>query len=196
LYTIADLSKVWVYVDVYEYQLPWIRIGQEAEMSLPYIPGRRFAGRVTYIYPYLEKRTRVIKVRLEFENPTLELKPDMYANVTLRMDLNRDALLVPREAYIDSGVRKVAFVRRDEGKFEPREIQVGVEAEEGMVEVLYGLDEGDVVVTSGQFMLDAESKLKEAIAKMLESQQSAPLEAEDHAGHSGMSMDAHGEHEP
>lgn len=181
LYAIADLAKVWVYVDIYEYQLPWVRIGQEAHMSLPYVPNRDFTGRVTYIYPYLDKQTRVIKVRLEFENPTLELKPAMYANVTLRADLDRNALLIPREAFIDSGTRKVAFVTLGGGKFQPREIQTGVEAEEGMVEVHYGLEEGDRVVTSGQFLLDAESKLKEAIAKMLEPQASASMS--DHTGH-------------
>ncbi|HMQ17151.1 MAG TPA: efflux RND transporter periplasmic adaptor subunit, partial [Phycisphaerae bacterium] len=181
LYAIADLSKVWVYVDIYEYQLPWVRIGQEALMSLPYIPNREFVGHVTYIYPYLDKQTRVIKVRLEFQNPTLELKPAMYANVTLRADLDTSALLIPREAFIDSGMRKVAFIDRGGGKFQPRDIQTGVEAEDGMVEVAYGLDEGDRVVTSGQFLLDAESKLKEAIAKMLESQ-NAPATGE-HAGH-------------
>ncbi len=168
LYTIADLSRVWVYMDIYEYQLPWIRVGQTAEMTLSYIPGRVFEGQVVYIYPYLEKQTRVIKVRLEFDNPAMELKPNMFANVTLAAELRRDALLIPREAYIDSGTRQVVFVDRGKGKFEPREIQVGVEAEDDMVEVLYGLDEGEVVVTSGQFLLDAESKLKEAIAKMLE----------------------------
>ncbi len=168
LYTIADLTRVWVYVDIYEYQLPWVRVGQTAEMTLAYIPGRKFSGTAVYIYPYLEKQTRVVKVRLEFDNPMLELKPDMFANVTLSADLRRDALLIPREAYIDSGTRQLVFVDRGEGKFEPREIQVGVEAEDGMVEVLYGLDEGEIVVTSGQFMLDAESKLKEAIAKMME----------------------------
>jgi Cu(I)/Ag(I) efflux system membrane fusion protein/cobalt-zinc-cadmium efflux system membrane fusion protein len=181
LYAIADLAKVWVYLDVYEYQLPWARMGQEASMSLPYIPNREFVGHVTYIYPYLDKQTRVIKVRLEFENPLLELKPGMYANVVLRADLDRNALLIPREAFIDSGTRKVAFIDLGNGKFQPRDIQTGVEAEEGMVEVAYGLDEGDRVVTSGQFLLDAESKLKEAIAKMLESQQ-APAAGAKRAG--------------
>ncbi|RME38750.1 MAG: efflux RND transporter periplasmic adaptor subunit, partial [Planctomycetota bacterium] len=171
LYTIADLSRVWVYVDVYEYQLPWVRVGQSATMTLPYIPGQEFVGKVVYIYPYLEKKTRVIQVRLEFENPTLELKPGMYANVRLLAKLPREALMIPREAYIDSGTRKVAFVSLGKGKFAPRDIQTGVEAEDGMVEVLYGLDEGEVVVTSGQFLLDAESKLKEAVAKMMAAQQ-------------------------
>ena len=168
LYTIADLSHVWVYVDIYEYQLPWVHIGQKATMTLPYIPGKQYEGRVTYIYPYLEKQTRTIKVRLEFPNPGIELKPDMYATVVLYAELDRQALLIPREAYIDSGRRRIAFVDLGEGKFEPRDIQVGVETEEGWVEALYGLDEGERVVISGQFLLDAESKLREAVQKMLE----------------------------
>ncbi len=170
LYTIADLSRIWVYVDIYEYQLPWVYAGQPARMTLPYVPGKEFVGKVVYVYPYLEQQTRVIKVRLEFENPRLDLKPGMYANVRLESRFPDEALLVPRAAYIDSGERKVAFVDRGGGKFEPREIQTGVEAEEGMVEVLHGLDEGEVVVTSGQFLLDAESKLKEAVAKMMEAE--------------------------
>ncbi|MHC4090029.1 MAG: efflux RND transporter periplasmic adaptor subunit, partial [Planctomycetota bacterium] len=110
LYTIADLSRVWVYVDIYEYQLPWVSLGQTATMTLPYVPGRVFVGKVVYIYPYLEQQSRVIKVRLEFENANLELKPGMYANITLAAAFKRDALLVPREAYIDSGTRKVSSV--------------------------------------------------------------------------------------
>jgi len=185
LYTIGDLSRVWVYVDIYEYQLPWIRVGQEAAMTLPYIPGKAFEGKVVYIYPYLEKQTRVIKVRLEFENPGLELKPEMYANVMLANELDREALLIPREAYIDSGTRKLAFVYLGGGKFAPRDIQVGVEAEGGMVEVLDGLDEGETVVTSGQFMLDAESKLKEAVAKMMEASRVPAKKKKASAGSGG-----------
>lgn len=166
LYTIADLAHVWVFLDVYEYQLPWVRVGQEASMTLPYIPGREFHGRVVYIYPYMEKETRVVKVRLDFPNPDLDLKPGMYATVTLRADLARDAVLIPREAYIDSGTRQVAFVDQGGGKFQPRDIQVGVQAGDDMVELVYGLDAGERVVTSGQFLLDTESRLKEAVAKM------------------------------
>ena len=166
LFTIADLSRVWVYVDVYEYQLPWVSVGQTATMTLSYVPGKEFVGHVVYIYPYLDERSRVIKVRLEFENPTMELKPGMFTNITLHSQLQRDALLIPREAFIDSGTRKIAFVALGGGKFAGREIEVGVETEDGVVELLYGLDEGEVVVTSGQFLLDAESKLKEAVAKM------------------------------
>lgn len=183
LYTIADLSHVWVYVDIYEYQLPWVRIGQKATMTLPYIPGHEFTGQVTYIYPYLTRQTRTIPVRLEFPNPQLELKPQMYATVVLHAELGRDALLIPREAYIDSGRRQVAFVEREPGKFEPRDIRVGVETEEGWVEVIYGLEEGEPVVVSGQFLLDAESKLREALRKMRETGAPAAPAGHMHAGH-------------
>lgn len=174
LFTIADLSRIWVYVDIYEYQLPWVHVGQAAAMTLPYIRGKVFRGEVTYIYPYLQKQTRSVKVRLEFANPTMELKPDMYATVVLEGMLKDDAVLVPREGFIDSGTRKVAFVDRGNGKFEPRDIRTGVEGEGGFVEVLSGLTVGDVVVTSGQFLLDSESKLKEAVAKMMEPSRATP----------------------
>lgn len=180
LYTIADLSRVWVYVDIYEYQFPWVKLGQEARMTLPYTPGREFVGQVDYIYPTLDPRTRVNKVRLQFENPTLQLKPGMFANITLTSRLKRDALLIPREAYIDSGIRQVAFVDLGEGRFSPREIMAGVQAEDGMVEVLYGLDEGEIVVSSGQFLLDSEAKMQEAIAKMKPVVQIEPSGKDDH----------------
>ena len=183
LYTIADLSRVWVYVDVYEYQLPWISAGQTASMTLPYVPGRTFIGKVVYIYPYVERQTRVIKVRLEFENLDMALKPGMFTNIRLESTLQGDALLIPREAYIDSGTRQVAFVDLGNGKFAPRDIQVGVEAENGMTQVLYGLDEGEVVVTSGQFMLDGESKLKEAVAKMMEAERAKVSKRSPTSGH-------------
>lgn len=191
LFTIADLSRVWVYVDIYEYQLPWVHVGQIATMTLPYIPSKVFRGEVTYIYPYVQKQTRVIKMRLEFENPTLELKPDMYANVLLEGLLKDDAVLVPREGFIDSGTRKVAFLDRGSGKFEPRDLQVGVEGEGGDVEVLVGLSPGDVVVTSGQFLLDSESKLKEALAKMKEPTRLRPSPKKGSA--SGSQTDAGGQ---
>lgn len=180
LYTIADLSNVWVYVDIYEYQLPWVKVGQRATMTLPYLPNKAFSGTVVYLYPYLEEQTRVTKVRMEFDNPTRELKPGMFAYVTLVSELRPDALLIPREAYIDTGTRQVAFVDLGNGRFEPRDINVGVETDAGTAEVTAGLSEGEVVVTSGQFLLDAESKLKESLAKMGEPGKGAMA---GHAGH-------------
>jgi RND family efflux transporter MFP subunit len=167
LLRIADISKVWVLVTVYEYQIPYIELGQRAVMSLPYIPGQTFEGKVTYVYPYLNSELRQAKVRLELDNPGGLLKPGMYANVELQRTLATDRTLVPREAVIDTGVRQVAYVSLGEGRFEPRQVQVGVETEGGMLEILDGLKPGERVVTSGEFLLDSEARLHEALAKMV-----------------------------
>jgi Cu(I)/Ag(I) efflux system membrane fusion protein/cobalt-zinc-cadmium efflux system membrane fusion protein len=167
-YVIADLSNVWVDVDIYEYELPWVRNGMPAEMDLSYIPGKRFKGKVLYIYPFLEKKTRTAKLRLEFENPGHQLKPGMYANIYLKPKISEESLVIPQEAVIDSGVRKVVFIYLGEGKFQAREVKIGVEGGENELQVLEGLKEGDNIVVSAQFMLDSESRLREAIQKMLE----------------------------
>ncbi|MBN2013253.1 efflux RND transporter periplasmic adaptor subunit [candidate division KSB1 bacterium] len=171
LYQIGDLSTVWVDVSVYDYELPWVNVGQEAEMELSYLPGKKFYGTVSYIYPYLNRKARDIKVRVELHNPQLELKPDMYVNITLYADVTKNALVIPGEAVIRSGKRNLVFVPRDEGKFEPREISLGAEGESGDVIVTSGLLEGEPIVTSGQFLLDSESNAQEAIRKMLEAKQ-------------------------
>jgi Cu(I)/Ag(I) efflux system membrane fusion protein/cobalt-zinc-cadmium efflux system membrane fusion protein len=167
-YEIADLSTVWVDVDIYEYELPWVHKGMPAEMDLAYIPGKRYSGEVLFIYPYLDPKTRTARLRLSFPNPDDKLKPGMYANVYLKNTLPGKRLVVPQEAVIDSGVRKRVFVSRGKGKFEAREVTLGVEGNDYMFEVIDGLAEGEEIVVSGQFMLDSESRLKEAIAKMLE----------------------------
>ena len=167
-YEIADLSTVWVDVDIYEYELPWIHKGMSAEMDLAYTPGKRYSGEVLFIYPYLDPKTRTARLRLSFPNPDDNLKPGMYANVYLQNTLPGERLVVPQEAVIDSGVRKRVFVSRGKGKFEPREVTLGVEGNDYTFEVINGLSEGDEIVLSGQFMFDSESRLKEAIAKMLE----------------------------
>jgi Cu(I)/Ag(I) efflux system membrane fusion protein len=167
VFRIADLSRVWVLVTLYESQLPFVTEGQRAVMSLPYIPGQSFEGRVVYIYPYVDTRTREVQMRLEFENPTGLLKPGMFATVELQSTLKRDAVLAPRAAVITTGARSVAFVSLGEGKFEPRQVRTGVETSEGGIEVLDGLKPGELVVTSGQFLLDSESRVREALAKMI-----------------------------
>ncbi len=167
-YEIADLSTVWVDVDIYEYELPWVHKGMPAEMDLAYIPGKRYVGQVLFIYPYLDPKTRTARLRLSFPNPDDNLKPGMYANVYLQNTLPGKRLVVPQEAVIDSGVRKRVFVSRGKGKFEPREVTLGVEGNDYTFEVIDGLKEGDEIVLSGQFLFDSESRLKEAIAKMLE----------------------------
>ncbi|OEU46951.1 MAG: efflux transporter periplasmic adaptor subunit [Desulfobacterales bacterium S7086C20] len=167
-YEIADLSTVWVDVDIYEYELPWVREGMEAKMELSYIPGKVYYGKVLYIYPYLETKTRTAKLRLQFANPGYQLKPNMYANIYLNSVVAKDSLVIPQEAVIDSGVRKVVFVSLGKGKFQPREVELGVEGKDHEFQVLQGLSEGEKIVVSAQFMLDSESRLREAIQKMLE----------------------------
>jgi Cu(I)/Ag(I) efflux system membrane fusion protein/cobalt-zinc-cadmium efflux system membrane fusion protein len=152
-YKIADLSTVWVDVDIYEYELPWVREGMAAEMDLSYIPGKRFYGKVVYIYPYLEL--------------------DMYATVYLKSTVAKNSLVIPQEAVIDSGVRKVVFVALGKGKFQPREVKLGLEGNDNEFQVLEGLKEGEEIVVSAQFMLDSESRLREAIQKMLEVRQTS-----------------------
>ncbi|MBL4688120.1 MAG: efflux RND transporter periplasmic adaptor subunit, partial [Nannocystaceae bacterium] len=167
VYRIADLSKVWVLVTLYEYQLPYVQAGQNAVMTLSYIPGQRFEGKVIYIYPYLDKKTREVQVRLEFDNANGLLKPGMFANIELQNTLARERTLAPREAIIDTGERQVAFVSLGEGKFEPRDVLMGIETSEGMVEILSGLEVGEMVVTSGQFLIDSEANIRESLSKMI-----------------------------
>jgi len=167
LYMLADLSRVWVYVDVYEEDLPWVKQGDDADMRVRAVPGRTFHGKVVYIYPYMERKTRTARVRLEFENPDLLLKPEMFANITLRSGRVVDAVVVPSEAVVRSGERDLLFVVREPGKFEPRPVTLGL-ASAGKVQIIDGLAPGEEVVTSAQFLIDSESKLREATAKMLE----------------------------
>lgn len=167
LYAIADLMKVWVYADIYEYELPWLEDGLEAEMTLSYIPGKVFKGSVAYVYPFLDSKTRTIKVRLEFDNYDEKLKPGMYANILIKTAKREKTVVVPRESVIHSGEREIVFVKVGKGKYEPREITLGAQGEGGYYEVISGLKGGEQVVTSGQFMLDSESSLREAVLKRL-----------------------------
>lgn len=168
LFRIADLSTVWVIGKVYEQDVPYVRLGQEAFMTLTYLPGKTFRGRVTYVYPYLEEKAREVSVRMEFHNPGYELKPGMYATITLTSELVDEATLVPDVAVIRTGLRSVAFVLTAPGRFEAREVQVGVRSENNHLQVLSGLAAGEKVVVSGQFLLDSESRLREAALKFLE----------------------------
>lgn len=167
LYIIADLSQIWVYADIYEYEVPWVEVGQPGVMTLSYAPGEKYYGQVQYIYPYLEEKTRTVKVRLAFPNPNFDLKPGMYANVEIQTSPIEDALVVPMEAVLYSGERNLVFVSLGEGRFVPRDVTVGLESGDGFYEIREGLKEGETIVTSAQFLLDSESKLQESIAKML-----------------------------
>jgi multidrug efflux pump subunit AcrA (membrane-fusion protein) len=165
LYRIADLSNIWVIVDVYEYEVPWVKLGQEAEMNLSYFPGKKFKGKVTFIDPILDSKSRTLKVRMEFPNPGGDLKPEMYANVTLKSEVALKKLVIPEEAVIYAGDKTMAIVQNSSGTFDSRELDLGVKTQ-GYVQVLKGLKEGEKVVTSSNFLIDSESRLKEALEKM------------------------------
>jgi hypothetical protein len=164
LYSIVDLSTVWVVADIYEYEAADVALGQTAVVSLPYVPGRTFRGQVTYIYPQMDNTTRTLKVRIEVANPNLALKPDMYANVELGINHGKK-LVVPQEAVMDSGSEQIVFVALEGGYFEPRRVQLGQKVDNSYV-VLSGLNVGERIVTSGNFLIDSESKLKAASGSM------------------------------
>jgi membrane fusion protein, copper/silver efflux system len=164
LFTITDLSRVWVEADFYEYEARLLRLGQEAAVTLPYDAARVLSGRVAYIYPTLAPESRTLRVRFEFANPSLDLKPGMFANVEIRLDPG-EGLLIPDSAVMDTGERQVVFVEKGGGVFEPREVKVGVRSG-GRAQVLAGLAEGDRVVIRANFLLDSESRLRAALAGM------------------------------
>lgn len=167
LYMIADLSAVWVFVDIFEEEQPWVHVGDEAEMRVTAVPGTIFKGKLTYIYPYAERKTRTIKARLEFDNPDRLLKPDMFADVRIFASPRADVVAVPSEAIVRSGLQEQVFVVRDAGKFEPRPVEIGLSSA-GSTEIRNGLAAGEEIVVSAQFLIDSESKLREAAAKMQE----------------------------
>jgi len=171
LLEVADLSTVWVDADIYQYELPWIKVGQPVTMSLDYLPGETFPGKIDYIYPYLKEATRTAKVRLRFANPGLKLKPEMFAQVRIESPVAHQAVVVPADAVIDTGIRQHVFIALGGGRFEPREVKLGVMGNDGVREVLSGLKGGEDVVTSAQFMLDSESRFREAVQMMMPGQE-------------------------
>jgi Cu(I)/Ag(I) efflux system membrane fusion protein/cobalt-zinc-cadmium efflux system membrane fusion protein len=175
LYRIADLSKVWVEAEVYEFDAPWVALGSAAIVELTYQAGARREGEVSFVHPTLNERTRTLSVRIELANSDLSLKPGMFATVEIAAPAKTERVLIPTEAVIHSGVRELVFVARALGRYEAREIRTGVSGDNGFTEVLEGLEVGERVVTSGQFLLDSESQLREAVAKMLD----ANLHAKD-----------------
>jgi RND family efflux transporter MFP subunit len=164
LYTIVDLSRVWIMADLFEYEAPNIHVGETARVSLQAHPGGTFSARVDYIQPQVDPTTRTLKIRLDMDNPGLMFKPDMYANVEFRVNLPVQ-LTVPADAVLDAGERKTVFVDRGNGFFEPRQVTTG-ERSGDRIQVLSGLRGGERVVTSGNFLVDSESQLKAAAAGM------------------------------
>ena len=173
LFTLADLDALWVMADVFEFDAPWVVEGQEATIELDYLPGHIQKASVDYVYPTLNQKSRTLQVRLVLPNPKVALKPGMFATVRIHTRPVGKTLVVPSEAVIHSGERNIAFISKGGGLFEPRDVKRGVRGDEGY-QVLGGLVEGELVVTSGQFLLDSESRLKEAVKKLLGSNVGTP----------------------
>jgi len=174
LYTIVDLSKVWALGEIYEYELPFVKQGQTVEVEMPYNEGpRSVRGAVSYIYPYLNPTTRTAQIRVEFSNPEHRLKPNMFVNVKLRINLGRQ-LTVPEDAVLDTGRQQYVFIDKGNGYFEPRAVKLGAQAN-GRYAIKQGLKEGERVVTAANFILDSESRLKGTFAAMGAPQKDMPV---------------------
>ncbi len=164
LYEIADLSTIWVYVDLYQFEAAYAKVGQPISMQLSYYPGKTYRGKIDYVYPTLDTKTWTTKARLAFPNPGYDLKPGMFANAQLRINYGVRTL-VPSEAVLNSGTRQVVFLARPDGYFEPRQVEIGPQFDSETV-VLQGLQPGDKVVANGNFMVDSESRLSSAMGGM------------------------------
>jgi membrane fusion protein, copper/silver efflux system len=190
LFRIGRLDAIWVHAQVYEFDAPWIRVGQKATMELSFEKGRQYSGKVSYIYPTLNKKTRTLTVRLEFVNPSLQLKPGMFTTVWIETRQRSGVLTIPTEAIIHSGERNIVFTTTEVGKYVPNQVVSGLSGDGHVTEIKRGLKEGEVVVVSGQFLLDSESQLQEALQKLLASRlqakQGPPSKTnkqDPHAGH-------------
>ncbi len=169
--SLAELSTVWLLAEVFERQADWVKVGQPAEVRLSYLPGRTWEGRVEYIYPSLDPKTRTLKVRLRFDNPEEALKPNMYAHVKIFGGPKDDTLVIPLEALIRTGREDRVILSLGEGRFESRTVTAGIESGD-WVEILTGIDAGEAVVVSGQFLIDSEASLKASMQRM-----GSPVEA-------------------
>ena len=164
LFIIADLSSVWVHAEVYEFEAPLVKVGQEARIYLTYDSGTTYEGKVQYIYPFVDQDTRTVKLQIEFPNPELKLKPGMYVNVEIAVDAG-EGITVPRSAVLTTGTRHLVFVDRGNGRFEPRDISVTSRSNEYYL-VSEGLKEGEVVVTSANFLIDSEAQMRGVLKHM------------------------------
>ena len=166
VFKIANLSNVWAEIEVFEHRIQYLKLGQKADITLDAFPGRTWTGNIIYLNPMLNQKTRTLTAYVAIENPDRMLRPEMYANVEIRVPAVSGAVKVPSEAILHTGERNVVIVEKDKGYFEPREVTIGAEGE-GYSQVTAGLHEGETVVVSSQFLIDSESNLKEAISKML-----------------------------
>jgi Cu(I)/Ag(I) efflux system membrane fusion protein len=167
LFTIVDLSEIWVMVDIYEHQIAWVRPGLKAEIHTAAYPGRNWEGVVEFVYPEVHPTTRTLRVRLEFPNPDELLMPNMFVEAVIFGGPKQDVLIIPREALIVTGEREAVVKALGDGRFQPVEVVTGMWRGDS-VEVLSGVDEGDEIVTSGQFLIDSESSLRASFLRMSE----------------------------
>jgi RND family efflux transporter MFP subunit len=158
LYTVSDMSSVWANADIYEYEVPFVRLGQRVSFTLSYYPGKSYSGVISFIYPTVDPQTRTVKVRVQLANPGFVLKPNMFADAELRVDYGSQ-ILVPQEAVLDSGTDQRVYIVRPGGVFEPRKVTIGPVID-GNAAVLSGLKAGETIVVSGNFLVDSESRLK------------------------------------
>jgi Cu(I)/Ag(I) efflux system membrane fusion protein len=170
--TLADLSSVWLIAEVFERQSNWVKAGDRAEVSLPFLPGKVWQGNVEYIYPSLDKKTRTLMARLRFDNPGESLKPNMYARVELYSSPRDDVISIPMEALIRTGAKARVIVQTGAGRFDAREVLTGIESGD-RIEIIEGLKSGEKVVISGQFLLDSEASLKASFTRMGEAEEKA-----------------------
>ncbi|MFB3896031.1 MAG: efflux RND transporter periplasmic adaptor subunit [bacterium] len=164
IFTLVDLSTIWLIADIYEYELPFIKVGQSAKITFSNLQEKRVTGKVTYIYPALEEETRTVKVRFELSNPSFMLKPGMFANSELQIPYVRK-LVIPNSALIDTGIKQLVILAEAEGHFTPKEVKVGIKFDD-YNEIISGVSEGDTVVTNANFLIDSESQMKSALSQM------------------------------
>jgi len=177
LYRVADLSTVWVEAEIFESQLPRLKVGQEAILEFPSLPGRQFKGTIRYLYPFLDQQTRTMRVSIELPNPDMSLRKGMYADVTFDVPTASQVLTVPEDSVIHTGEREVVVLSIGNGKFQVREVELGINSDD-VWEVKRGLEEGDKVVISSQFLIDSESNLKAAIQKTIAARKAAGSSSE------------------
>jgi Cu(I)/Ag(I) efflux system membrane fusion protein len=188
--SVAKLDTIWVVAEVFERQATWVQEGQDAVVELDYLPGESWQGTVDYVYPELDPKTRTLRVRLRFENPSRRLLPNMFARVTIHVESVGSVVHIPREALIRGGSMDRVVLALGEGRFRSRSVKVGVESGD-RVAILQGLAPGDRVVTSAQFLIDSESNIEVALGRM---DDEAPMDHGEHGMDHDMPMD-HGEHD-
>ena len=163
--SLADLSSVWLLAEVFERQANWVKVGQFADVTMGFIPGKTWEGKVEYVYPQLDNKTRTLKARLRFDNPGELLKPNMFAKVAIYGGAKKDLIIIPSEALIRTGKEQRVIIALGKGRFVPRDVVAGLESS-GFIEIKKGLKAGENVVISGHFLIDSEASLKASLMRM------------------------------